>query len=75
MLITASARRHGVADAAIVHALGNAIRMIETDDGTLLIGPDDSGRLLELVARTSERGEWVVFHAMPLRQVNAERYL
>ncbi len=75
MLITASARRHGVPDAAISHAIGNAIRVIETDDGIFVIGPDGSGRLLELLARADEDGEWIVFHAMPLRRMNAERYL
>ena len=40
-----------------------------------VIGADVSGRMLELVARTSEAGEVVVFHAMPLRTVNAKRYL
>jgi len=40
-----------------------------------VIGADASGRMLELVARTSEAGEVVVFHAMPLRTVNAKRYL
>lgn len=75
MLITVSAGRHGLADAAIVHAVGNAIRVIEIDDGIFVIGPDGAGRLLELLAHADESGELIVFHAMPLRRVNAERYL
>jgi hypothetical protein len=35
---TSSARRHGVNDEAIRHAIANAIRMIETDDGLFVIG-------------------------------------
>ena len=75
MRITESARRHGVSDEAIRHAASNAIRLVDTDDGLFVIGADTSGRMLELVARTSEAGEVVVFHAMPLRTVNAKRYL
>lgn len=44
------------------------------DDGLFIIGADASGRLLELVGcRTGQDG--VVLHAMPLRAVNAKRYL
>lgn len=70
-----SARRHGVTDQAVAHAVAQAMRVIETEDGLFVIGPDTAGRLLELVARPGEEGELVVFHAMPLRSVNAERYL
>ncbi len=73
--ITESARRHGVSDEAIQHAFANAIRLVDTDDGLFVIGADSSGRMLELVARPTESGEIVVFHAMPLRTINAKRYL
>lgn len=75
MKIVASARRHGVGDDAISHAVANAIRVVETDDGLFIIGADASGRMLELVGRPSDAGDLVVFHAMPLRAVNATRYL
>ena len=75
MRITESARRHGVSDNAIRHAVANAIRLVDTDDGLFVIGADSSGRMLELVARSTESGEVVVFHAMPLRTINANRYL
>lgn len=52
-----------------------AIRLVNTDDGLFVIGADASGRMLELVARTSDAGEVVVFDAMPLPTVNAKRYL
>lgn len=75
MRIAQSARRHGVSDEAIRHAVANAIRLIDTDDGLFVIGADASGRMLELIARPAEAGDLVVFHAMPLRPVNAKRYL
>lgn len=75
MRITASARRHGVNDDAIRHAVTNAIRLIEIDEGVFLIGADPSGQMLEVVARTTGKGDLIVFHAMPLRPTNAKRYL
>lgn len=73
--ITSSARSHGVSDQAIRHAVSNAIRLVYPDDGVFVIGADPAGRMLELVARTTEDGELLVFHAMPLRPVNAKRFL
>jgi hypothetical protein len=73
--IARSARRHGVSDEAIRHALTNAVRLIDTDDGLFVIGADRSGQLLELVARATEDGELLVFHAMLLRPASARRYL
>lgn len=72
---TVSARRHGVSDEAIRHAVTNAIRLIDFDDGVFVIGADASGQMLELVARPTKDGDLVVFHAMPLRPINANRYL
>ena len=74
--IAASARRHGIRDEAIDHALSNAIRVVDIDDGLFIIGPNASAQLLELTARPTEEGDdFVVFHAMPLRPSNAQRYL
>lgn len=75
MRVTRSARRHGVSDEAIRHAIFNSIRVIETDDGFFVIGADAAGQMLELVARPDEAGGLVVFHAMTLRPANAKRYL
>lgn len=59
MRITRSARRHGVSDEAIRHAVANASgQMLE-----LAARP------------TEAAGDLVVFHAMPLRLANAKRYL
>ncbi len=75
MKIAASARRHGVSDEAIRHAVANAIRVVETDDGLFVIGADAAGRVLELIARPTSAHELLVFHAMRLRSANAKRYL
>lgn len=54
MEIRGSAREHGISDDEIQHAWDNAIRLVEYEyDGEerlLVIGPDQHGRLLELVA-------------------------
>ncbi len=54
MEIRGSARKHGVDDADIQHAFDNALRFVpfeyDGEDRLLVIGPDDTGRLLELVA-------------------------
>lgn len=54
MKIRASAHRHGIDDNDILHAWNNALRLVEYDyqgeDRLLVIGPDTSGNLLELVA-------------------------
>ncbi len=54
MEIADSARKHGISDTSILHAWENAIKLAEFEyDGQerlLVIGPDCSGNLLELVA-------------------------
>ncbi len=54
MEIADSARKHGISDTSIRHAWENAIKFAEFEyDGEerlLVIGPDTSGNLLELVA-------------------------
>lgn len=53
MEIVRSARKHGIEDADILHAIDNVIRYREqTYDGeerVFLIGPDRAGRFLELI--------------------------
>jgi len=51
------------------------MRVIDTGDGLFIIGADAAGRMVELAGRPDEAGDLVVFHAMPLRPVNAKRYL
>lgn len=64
--ITSSARRHGIADDDIVHAVVNAVRTAFEDDYVMRIGPDRAGQLLEVGVRESDDG-LVIFHAMPAR--------
>jgi hypothetical protein len=49
--IRSSARKHGISDDEIRHAIDNAIAAItrpEQPDFTMLIGPDATARLLEV---------------------------
>ncbi len=65
--IAESARKHGVADANMRHAVRVPIRRIERDDDAILIiGANRAGRLLEVVVVDRE-GEQRVIHAMTMR--------
>ena len=65
-VILASARKHGVHDDDIVHAYQHPIRVLHLDDLTMLIGPDQSARLLEIGVSASDGIDFIV-HAMPAR--------
>ncbi|MHB1711403.1 MAG: hypothetical protein ACYCV7_08375 [Acidimicrobiales bacterium] len=70
MEIHESARRHGVADEGIEHALAHAVTWVELGDDPrryLLAGPGRTGNLLELVV-LDLGGEELVIHAMGLRR-------
>lgn len=59
-----SAFRHGETKQSIGHALRNPIRVADLDDGvTLCVGPDYSGRLIEVLVNRQGK----VFHAMKAR--------
>jgi hypothetical protein len=63
-----SARRHGIADDDIVHAVEHALAVGEQDDGKVLyLGADRAANLLEVVAVAREDGSEVVIHAMRMR--------
>ena len=48
-----SARKHGVADADILHAVDHALGAAEQDDGKVLyLGADRAGNMLEVVSVT-----------------------
>ena len=65
-----SARKHGVADADILHAWRNQLRYVELERNGVIqyltIGPDRSGRLLELIVPSDEPLR--IIHAMRLRE-------
>lgn len=65
-VILQSARKHGISDEDILHAYHHPIRVLRLDDLTMLIGPDQSTRLLEIGVNTAEGVEFIV-HAMLAR--------
>lgn len=68
MEIADSARRHGIADEDIRHAVRVPFRTVrQGEDRVLIIGPDRTARLLEVVVLDPE-GEPVIIHAAELRR-------
>jgi hypothetical protein len=65
-VIVASARKHGISDNDMLHAYRNPIRVFELDDLVMLIGADESGRMLEIGVAAAEGIEFIV-HAMAAR--------
>lgn len=69
MRITGSARKHGVKDADMLHALEHYIRVF-TDQGdtelAMFIGPARSGAVLE-VGVIEDDDDPRIIHAMPAR--------
>jgi len=66
--IADSARKHGIPDEDMHHAVRNPLRLIDGDGRTLVIGPDRAARLLEVVVLDDDPDENpVIIHAMPLR--------
>jgi len=65
-----SARRHGVVDEDINHAIDHALALEdagEDPDRWLVIGPDRAGNLLEVVVMTTVEDTQLAIHAMPMR--------
>jgi hypothetical protein len=61
-----SARKHGISDESIRHALWNFIGRIddpEDDDVELVLGPDYASNLIEVEVLQTEDG-FVIIHAM-----------
>lgn len=68
MEVRKGARKHGVADEDMRHAVRHAIRSRELDENTtLLIGADSAGRLLEVVVADLDTDRARIIHAMTLR--------
>ena len=73
MEIHPSARRHGIADEDILHAVEHSLLVDdvgEDPDRWLVIGPDLAANLLEVVVLVSAEGDEVIIHAMALRATN-----
>jgi hypothetical protein len=66
--IADSARKHGVRNEDMLHAIRNPVRVVPGEGRDLVIGADPSGRLLEVVVLDDDPDEEpIVIHAMPLR--------
>ena len=75
MRIGEPARKHGVPDEDIWHAIRYAIREIDMDEGfTMLLGPARNGALLEIGVLNIDGDDPVVIHAMEM-QTRFRRYL
>lgn len=70
MEIYESARKHGIIDGDIRHAVENAV-VAADEEGTskvLYLGPDPAGNLLEVVSVLREDDTEIVIHAMRMRR-------
>jgi uncharacterized DUF497 family protein len=68
--IHGSARKHGVVDEDIQHAIDHALAIEdagEDPDRWLVVGPDRAGNLLEVVVLTTVEDTQLAIHAMPIR--------
>ena len=69
MRIGEPARSHGIAQTDMQHAVRNAISRVEMDDDlVMMIGPSESGALLEIGVLGYGGDDPVIIHAMRLRQ-------
>lgn len=69
MEILPSARKHGIPDDDIRHAFENAVASItvpDQPDFSMIIGPGETGRLLEIGVLADDDNDYVI-HAMPAR--------
>lgn len=63
-----SARRHGLADDDIEHAVTHAMSIDDQDDNLrLYLGPATNADLLEIVTAVQENGDELAIHAMRMR--------
>ncbi|MGH3926851.1 MAG: hypothetical protein ACRDTT_28965, partial [Pseudonocardiaceae bacterium] len=68
------ARKHGVGDDDIVHAVEHAVAVYDIGEGddepirSLHLGPDRAGNPLEMVVLELDDGRWLVIHAMRIRR-------
>jgi len=61
--IVDSARKHGIADADIRHAVTYAMTYHSVDGYTMIVGPTSTGHIIEVAINRYDQ----VFHAMPAR--------
>lgn len=73
MEVYRSARKHGMDDRAISHAVDHALVVVDLEPEAdpprvLAIGPDGAGNLLEIIWLEFPERAPIVIHAMPLRR-------
>ena len=61
--IKETARKHGLSDDDIRHAVGNPVFVHYFDGYQIIVGADNSARLLEVGVNSNAE----IFHAMPAR--------
>lgn len=71
MEIYESARKHGISDEDIEHAVDRALVVADEEEAgrVLYLGPDRAANLLEIVSVVREDGTEIVIHAMPMRRM------
>ncbi len=63
-----SARRHGIDDLEMRHAIDHAVAVADLGDGrTLHLGPDSAANLLEVIVQERRGAPPLVIHAMRMR--------
>lgn len=68
MEIHRAARKHGIADEDIEHAVEFAMAIDDQDDDTrLYLGPSRSAELLEVLTIVRDDRSELAIHAMPMR--------
>lgn len=68
MEVHPSARKHGIAEADIEHAVAHAVvTENQDDDARLYLGPSRSAALLEVVTILRTDGSELAIHAMTMR--------
>ena len=64
-VVAESARKHGVADEDMLHAMRNPLHLFDLDDGlTLVTGPDRAGSLIEVGFLVAVDDVVVIVHAL-----------
>ncbi len=74
MEIYDTARKHGISDADILHAIAHAVEVVDLEPDAdppkvLGIGPDIAANLLEVIWLELDDDRDLVIHAMPLRSM------
>lgn len=73
MDIHESARRHGVSDEDVRHAVEHAVAMVDLDMESdrpkmFLVGSDRAGNMVEVIVLLLAEDRELAIHAMPLRK-------